>query len=1116
MRSLAGAIAGFYAGRYLAQAFDDFTRIQNTLKGFGVSSRSVDRVTESITKLANEARTSSVETATLFGRLRLATRDLGLTEKDVLELTGTLNKALRLSGSSGLEASQSVRQLSQAFNKGKLDGDEFRSVLENAPILTKLLTKELQISKTELYAWAQAGKITTRVLARAVKNGAKEIDKAFSRISPTIGDAFQRLWNQVRQFLGTAPEAQGAVKALTGAIGLLGDNLSTVLAIMEVYAAGFIFGKVITLFTKLAAGARILSSALKGLAATEVLVAGSSAAAAAAGAGGVAQAGFPAPLIGLPARGGAAAAGAAAAGAGKAAQAGFPVALVSAGFAKTAKESKKVESIWKRLGGILKSFGGFITRGLLLPFKLVFRAVSLLVGGPVRLLVVALGALAFSTGFLDGLKQATGETSKWAALVTTLGRAWRVVFRNLKSGAAGAAVGLDWLYTQFSNFFDRLISLFRAVFLLLGQMLSDFVRDMILEVEGVLRVLEALNIPTSAGRKAIANIESGLRKPSDKTYWQQLKDGYNETMKELANEGGALGLIATTALDVGRAAGAAFANAFESEEVIDSYTEAVAPLREELDKLQDSFEKLSGIEDLASKAAISLPDDPKKYNAFIRDLTENQIRDLSGATQFEVDAFDRKRKKDAGDPFETPDLDAARATIENNTTILKQYKEMVKTLEQIRATYPEEGREFVDRQVLAAGRDPSKEGFGTDPTDLQNVRSMIEGTNKLSEFLSNVSSEVEGLEAAISQAEGGAGGIKAVEAAISSLQEKLKAEAEKLPEPIRAAAFEAAQKLVDAANLVLTDGARIIAENVKAAFLGVIPGLQAIAAFGTQPRGDGQLGAPGQQILDQNAITNVQKATTAVGDLNENLGATEARVNRFTDTFPNAFKQLGGAAKKTANDFEQFFQSAFGTLEDALVEFVTTGEFDFKKFINAIIADLARLLIRMLIIRPLMSFFGGIFGFAKGGLVPGAFGVGGGTVQKLASGGVVGDYGGTIQKFGSGGVIGGYGGTNSDSHLVAASSGEFVMNAAATRRNLSDLVRMNNGGTVSQRRRVGGSSTINFAPQITVVNESGSDQDGQQQGEQIGAMVRQSFTELLMKETRPGGMLESVNRKGFA
>jgi len=62
---------------------------------------------------------------------------------------------------------------------------------------------------------------------------------------------------------------------------------------------------------------------------------------------------------------------------------------------------------------------------------------------------------------------------------------------------------------------------------------------------------------------------------------------------------------------------------------------------------------------------------------------------------------------------------------------------------------------------------------------------------------------------------------------------------------------------------------------------------------------------------------------------------------------------------------------AFQNAEDALVDFVRTGEADFKKFTDNVIRDLIRLQIRMTLITPFFTAFEAAGGFGKGGLFAG-------------------------------------------------------------------------------------------------------------------------------------------------
>lgn len=72
--------------------------------------------------------------------------------------------------------------------------------------------------------------------------------------------------------------------------------------------------------------------------------------------------------------------------------------------------------------------------------------------------------------------------------------------------------------------------------------------------------------------------------------------------------------------------------------------------------------------------------------------------------------------------------------------------------------------------------------------------------------------------------------------------------------------------------------------------------------------------------------------------------------------------------------------NAFQSMEDALVKFVMTGEFDFDKLVNSILEDLTRLAIQQAIIAPLAGMFGGMGG--GGGLFGGI-----GSILGFANGG---------------------------------------------------------------------------------------------------------------------------------
>ena len=81
-----------------------------------------------------------------------------------------------------------------------------------------------------------------------------------------------------------------------------------------------------------------------------------------------------------------------------------------------------------------------------------------------------------------------------------------------------------------------------------------------------------------------------------------------------------------------------------------------------------------------------------------------------------------------------------------------------------------------------------------------------------------------------------------------------------------------------------------------------------------------------------------------------------------------ALEDYSREAGNWAQDLERLTSRAFGRMEDALVAFTTTGAFEWRDMIDAMIADLARLIIRQSITAPLAGAIGGAISGLFGGL----------------------------------------------------------------------------------------------------------------------------------------------------
>lgn len=66
------------------------------------------------------------------------------------------------------EQASALFQLSQALGSGRLQGDEFRTIAESAPIILDVVAEYMGKSRAEVKKLAGDGKLTSQVLFEAI------------------------------------------------------------------------------------------------------------------------------------------------------------------------------------------------------------------------------------------------------------------------------------------------------------------------------------------------------------------------------------------------------------------------------------------------------------------------------------------------------------------------------------------------------------------------------------------------------------------------------------------------------------------------------------------------------------------------------------------------------------------------------------------------------------------------------------------------------------------------------------------------------------------------------------------------------------------------------------
>jgi tape measure domain-containing protein len=221
MGRLATMVKGFVAAAAVRETIklaDAYTDLTNKIRFSTNSEREMISVREELFRVANQNRSSIETTADVYGKLRLSTQALGLSQNEVIELTDTLQKATALSGASAENAANSLRQLGQGMAAGALRGDELNSVLENTPYIAQVIAESLGKDIGAIRKMGAEGKITGKIIADAFKGAREEVVERFGERVPKVSEAMTVAMNVATRLVGEIDSTTGASGALAQGI----------------------------------------------------------------------------------------------------------------------------------------------------------------------------------------------------------------------------------------------------------------------------------------------------------------------------------------------------------------------------------------------------------------------------------------------------------------------------------------------------------------------------------------------------------------------------------------------------------------------------------------------------------------------------------------------------------------------------------------------------------------------------------------------------------------------------------------------------------------------------------------------------------------------------------
>lgn len=237
---MTGGLFGM-AALSIAKTADAMQGLENQVRLVTQGEEQREEVQRRLLVIANKNFADIEATTGSYQRNAFALAQLGKSQMDVLNFTDALSLAMRTGGRSMVEQKSAVYQLSQAMGAGKLMGDEFRALSENAPIILKYIAKEMGVAQGALKELGSEGKITSEIIYNAMMKARPEMEKMAQSLPITMSQAWQQVNNSYKTFIdnfmnGTDGMSQGIASMLQG----IGKNFDTVIKGMTI-AGGLAF-----------------------------------------------------------------------------------------------------------------------------------------------------------------------------------------------------------------------------------------------------------------------------------------------------------------------------------------------------------------------------------------------------------------------------------------------------------------------------------------------------------------------------------------------------------------------------------------------------------------------------------------------------------------------------------------------------------------------------------------------------------------------------------------------------------------------------------------------------------------------------------------------------------
>lgn len=250
----------------LSTIADSMTNVNSKLKLVTDSNKELISAQKELFDLSQNTRVQYAGTVDLYSRISRSTRDQILSQKDLLDLTGTINKSMVISGGTAESMNAAIIQLGQAFSADfKAVGQELGSIREQTPRLYQAMIDGSGMSSAAFKKAAEDGKLSTKIIIDALKSQSTSVDSEYATMNKTIEQSGVTFKNSLVNVVGKLDEATGASRAFSDTITGMSQSMDN----MDIQSIADTFSNYSSVLQGVAIATGVMYTSTKGAALVE-------------------------------------------------------------------------------------------------------------------------------------------------------------------------------------------------------------------------------------------------------------------------------------------------------------------------------------------------------------------------------------------------------------------------------------------------------------------------------------------------------------------------------------------------------------------------------------------------------------------------------------------------------------------------------------------------------------------------------------------------------------------------------------------------------------------------------------------------------------------------------